>query len=242
MNYPCSMIQDLLPLYVDGVCSAESRSIVEKHVAECPACSRLLSEMQADLPTDRRQKEMDIAGSLKRIKKKINSRIFRIFLGAAMAVALVAGGIFVLFSEPLKPLGPADVEMSAEVYDLRELAALPSDTAGDGPTAVFADDTDNSRLVDVEIPGFGQVTISEETILENPQLAVISMASDYHLRIVHWDVEGDTLYVSKMTTTLLGNEAKDGREVSVSLHFEGFDRIVYRPEGGAEEILMWSRK
>ena len=25
MKYPCGIIQDLLPLYVDGVCNAESR-------------------------------------------------------------------------------------------------------------------------------------------------------------------------------------------------------------------------
>ena len=31
MKYPCSLIQDLLPLYHDGVCSEESNKIIEAH-------------------------------------------------------------------------------------------------------------------------------------------------------------------------------------------------------------------
>ena len=38
MNQPCPMIQDLLPLYVDQICSQESRRAVEEHVENCPLC------------------------------------------------------------------------------------------------------------------------------------------------------------------------------------------------------------
>lgn len=227
MNYPCSVIQDLLPLYIDEVCSQESRKLVEAHLAECTVCGQMLEEMKSTAPAANRQTDLRAAEVLKQIKKRINSRVARILLAAGLAAALVSGSIFILFSQPLKQLGPEDVEMSAEVYDLWELAA---DTEADG------------ERMEVEVPGMGRVTMHRETVLENPQISVISMASDYHLRIVHWDVEDDTLYVSKITTTLLGNEALDGHEVSVSLHFEGFDRIVYRPEGGGEEVLLWSRE
>ncbi len=37
MNQPCPMIQDLLPLYVDQICSQESRRAVEEHVENCPS-------------------------------------------------------------------------------------------------------------------------------------------------------------------------------------------------------------
>ena len=33
----CDIVQDLLPLYVDGVCSEAGRKLVEEHI---PACSR----------------------------------------------------------------------------------------------------------------------------------------------------------------------------------------------------------
>ena len=35
MKYPCSIIQDLLPLYVDEICSEESKKIVEDHLSQC---------------------------------------------------------------------------------------------------------------------------------------------------------------------------------------------------------------
>lgn len=38
MKYECEVIQDLLPLYQDEVCSGASRSMVEEHLEECPAC------------------------------------------------------------------------------------------------------------------------------------------------------------------------------------------------------------
>lgn len=35
MSYPCHIIQDLLPSYVDGLCSTESQQAVEEHVRGC---------------------------------------------------------------------------------------------------------------------------------------------------------------------------------------------------------------
>ncbi len=42
----CDIIRDLLPLYVDDVCSGASRETVEEHIADCPACSDLLRRMK----------------------------------------------------------------------------------------------------------------------------------------------------------------------------------------------------
>ncbi len=39
-TYPCEMIQDLLPLYHDGVCSKESEKIIKAHLSKCDACKQ----------------------------------------------------------------------------------------------------------------------------------------------------------------------------------------------------------
>lgn len=39
----CGIIQDLLPLYHDGVCSPESRTEVEEHLKTCPDCRAALA-------------------------------------------------------------------------------------------------------------------------------------------------------------------------------------------------------
>lgn len=39
-NNECELIQDLLPLYQDGICSEVSKSLVEKHLETCSECKK----------------------------------------------------------------------------------------------------------------------------------------------------------------------------------------------------------
>ncbi|MCM1497465.1 MAG: zf-HC2 domain-containing protein [Clostridium sp.] len=43
----CNVIKDLLPSYIDEICSEDSGKLVRKHVAECSACRNLLEMMTA---------------------------------------------------------------------------------------------------------------------------------------------------------------------------------------------------
>jgi hypothetical protein len=53
MNLKCTVIEDLLPLYIDGICSEDTKEIVEKHLAECPACMQKHKSMsEAVLPEE----------------------------------------------------------------------------------------------------------------------------------------------------------------------------------------------
>ena len=45
----CNIIYDLLPLYIDGICSEESRKLVDKHLNECPACKEKYAAMTEEL-------------------------------------------------------------------------------------------------------------------------------------------------------------------------------------------------
>lgn len=45
MKYNCEVVQDLLPLYKDGVCSGESKRIVEEHLKECNDCSNIMKQL-----------------------------------------------------------------------------------------------------------------------------------------------------------------------------------------------------
>ena len=49
MKYNCEVIMDLLPLYHDGVCSEESREMVEEHLEECESCKRALMEIRREI-------------------------------------------------------------------------------------------------------------------------------------------------------------------------------------------------
>ena len=42
MKISCRIIEDILPLYADEVCSEESRALVNEHVAQCEKCRTVI--------------------------------------------------------------------------------------------------------------------------------------------------------------------------------------------------------
>ena len=45
----CDVIRDLLPLYIDDCCSAESEKTVEEHIEICAVCKSLYENLKTDL-------------------------------------------------------------------------------------------------------------------------------------------------------------------------------------------------
>ena len=45
----CGMAADLLPLYLDGCCSADSGAAIEAHMDTCPACRAQYAQLRRDL-------------------------------------------------------------------------------------------------------------------------------------------------------------------------------------------------
>ena len=88
MNKQCKIIEDLLPLYHDGVCSEESREMVDEHLAQCEDCRKLLEQIDGELlsPT---AKDSDV-DHLKSLAKKIILRQRKALMkGFAITLAFV---------------------------------------------------------------------------------------------------------------------------------------------------------
>lgn len=67
MKLSCKVIEDMLPMYYDKVCSKESTALVEGHLKDCPHCSQLLSDLRVDIDTQ--EKKVDDIKPLKKIQK-----------------------------------------------------------------------------------------------------------------------------------------------------------------------------
>ena len=50
-NVTCSIVEDLLPLYMDGCCSKDSQQAVAEHMKTCEKCRETYRHLQSDLPT-----------------------------------------------------------------------------------------------------------------------------------------------------------------------------------------------
>lgn len=68
----CEIVQDLLPLYVDGACSASSTTMVEEHLENCPECKCLYKKLCSDSGEEILKAEMAevVAKHEKQINKK----------------------------------------------------------------------------------------------------------------------------------------------------------------------------
>ena len=72
MKVNCEIVQDLLPLYEEGICSRSSMEAVEKHLAKCENCKSLkegaerITEIKklAELP----ENDIKAAGGFKRLR------------------------------------------------------------------------------------------------------------------------------------------------------------------------------
>ena len=107
---PCEVIQDLLPLYVDDVCSPKSKLYIEEHLTGCAECRNYLASLKGEIP----MLNMEIKNNylqenevkfFKKLKKEINKPKY--VLVAIVFVMLVS--IFATFIFPKITTYPSKV-------------------------------------------------------------------------------------------------------------------------------------
>ena len=245
MTYPCGIIRDLLPLYIDDVCNEESKQAVENHLSECEKCRNYYNSMKSTegfvAKENDNSEDMKMANNLKNVKSKINKKIRNIVLGAVAAMVFVVVGVTLLFNVALKEVSPDDVIVSANVYSFEELIENPaSNVPNSESVTIYSDDSDNSQKIEVRIPEIGEITVTEDTIEKNKYVTVFSVSSEYFIRTIKHEIKGDTIYISAFKTTLLNNKAESYQKTMTSLQFSEINRIVFVEDDGKETVL-WSK-
>lgn len=245
MTYPCGIIRDLLPLYIDDVCNEESKQAVENHLSECEKCRNYYESMKSTegfvAKGNDNSEDMKMANNLKNVKSKINKKIRNIVIGAVAAMAFVIVGVTLLFNVALKEVSTDDVIVSANVYSFEELIENPaSNVPNSESVTIYSDDSDNSQKIEVRIPEIGEITVTEDTIEKNKYVTVFSVSSEYFIRTIKHEIKGDTIYISAFKTTLLNNKAESYQKTMTSLQFSEINRIVFVEDDGKETVL-WSK-
>lgn len=247
MKYPCGIIRDLLPLYIDDVCNQESRSVVEEHILECVACRKCCEVMKgtdcAVGNNDSHLQDMDSANSLKHLKQRLNKCIIKIVCSVLAAALTCIAGYHLLFNAAIKDVPLESISISANVYAVEALLQN-TETGVDGTDSVtiFTDKDDNSEPVAVSIPDIGGalINISAKTLEKYDYVSVTSVKSEYFLRNIENERIDDTIYISAFKTTLLNNKAATFQTNICGLEFGEINRIVFMG-GDGTEIVLWSR-
>lgn len=244
MTYPCGLIRDLLPLYLDDVCQEDSKQAVEQHLSACEKCRQYYESMKsidgfAEKQHDNSE-DMRLADGLKRIKMKINKKIRNIILCSAAAAVFLIIGFNALCTVPIKSIDLKKVTVSAAVYPINELPHT-LDVDQDSVTISLgeADTSDTYRITIPDMPN-AKINMTENVMEHNEFVTVISWSSPYLIREIKSEYQGDTLYVTVFQTTVLNNKAPANVQTTQSLEFKEINQIVFVEEDGKETVL-WSR-
>lgn len=90
---PCEFIQDLLPLYIDGITGRASNEAVKKHIAGCSECREMLEQMQQAKELQEaldRQQEIRNIDYMKKVRKagRRSNAVLVIILAVMLIVPL----------------------------------------------------------------------------------------------------------------------------------------------------------
>ena len=95
----CEVIQDLIPSYIDEICSIESRKLVEEHIATCEKCKQYLQSAKTGVEIGKEEKFINLEAMypLKKVKKNHNIALI------VLATILIGFfGIYLIMSQPTK--------------------------------------------------------------------------------------------------------------------------------------------
>lgn len=87
MKLHCKVIEDMLPIYHDGVCSPESAALIEEHLKDCSQCAGILSRLHADVEIP--EIKADDLKPLKKIQKKMKRNLLGVLIALIVVLALI---------------------------------------------------------------------------------------------------------------------------------------------------------
>ena len=91
MKLDCELIQDLLPLYAEGLCSPASRRAVEEHLSDCEDCRRLTAPLPIEEPGDTPNADRAVKKGIKSVRRR--------WLSSLIAAVLVVPLLLLSFNQ-----------------------------------------------------------------------------------------------------------------------------------------------
>ena len=98
MKISCEVIKDLLPLYHDGVCSNESKTMVEEHLACCDNCKTELQAIVDALVINNTEHHLEEAEALQKLSRRWKKGMFKSLLkGVFITISAIVMIFLVLY-------------------------------------------------------------------------------------------------------------------------------------------------
>ena len=142
-NEKCYLIKDLLPSYIDEICTEETNEIIKKHLEECPDCKKSYNLMKGDIPGEREFKntveyDRELLQKVGRDVKRKNDKSRKTTAIIVAAILLV----FIFINLPIVPVNSRN--LSAKVIKpavMLEKAAYKYNEVPENSVLLYNDET-----------------------------------------------------------------------------------------------------
>ena len=121
MKLNCNIVDDLLPLYLEDICSGDSKAALEEHIQDCPACGEKMARMRDGRihPDEKTQESkfpiVSYARKVKRHRIRVGISVVLISAVGACLLSLCVLTIFFFRVEGKKITGVTAINETCEV-------------------------------------------------------------------------------------------------------------------------------
>ncbi len=132
MKNECAIVQDLHPLYIEDMLSADSATFVREHLEACPKCRAALAEAQKEQhqqEIDAWRQTLENARVLQAVRRRLRRRIIAAILITALCLLAVGGAVSYYVNLPQKTpvnysMQAYEVDAEGEIKDATSLEIL----------------------------------------------------------------------------------------------------------------------
>ncbi len=96
MNNECNIVNDLLPLYTEGLASEDSVEFIKKHIKDCEKCKKKLAEMEKENNSSPNIADIPI----KKVKDQMRRKKTRLILCSVLCVTAALVSFFAYLTAP----------------------------------------------------------------------------------------------------------------------------------------------
>ena len=92
----CTIVQDLLPNYIDGLTNAQTSEFIKNHLKECSDCQKILKNMKKEIDLNAQKNSKQEVNYIKKFKNHLRT-LQVILLVILLAFVIVTGRKTIIF-------------------------------------------------------------------------------------------------------------------------------------------------
>ena len=216
----CNVIRDILPSYIDGVCSEESAKCVEEHLKTCQDCKEIYEAMKSDMKVGYAGKG-NISVDTEKIMKEVSSRMAadvrkktNIYRAIIIAIVLI---VVVLFL-PIRSIPADKMDVSYQNYLISDYMDKDSgitaneamNIVNEGASILLDDDSNPDEaivyLINLADDRVNAIYADEKWIEKHEYISVVEVKARYDIKSFAGHAEDGTFVVDKAKTSLTSGE------------------------------------